>query len=137
MLSRTLRMTIVHNDNQGVNQGPPHPSARLPRDCLTGQSVGGPPVHYPCCLARPSLQVGRIASDPATISATQFMGPHKSHMRQYCSMLAHQGPNDAVLSRHRQGLPPRSPEYFLIHSQPSHLVILHLQSLSCPAHVSN
>jgi hypothetical protein len=35
-----------------------------------------------------------------------------------------------VLNQHRLGLPPRSPEYLLIHSHPSHLVILHLQSLS-------
>jgi hypothetical protein len=33
---------------------------------------------------------------------------------------------DAALNRPRQGLPPRSPEYLLIHPHPSHPVILHL-----------
>jgi hypothetical protein len=34
--------------------------------------------------------------------------------------------HDAVLNQLGRGLPPRSPEYFLIHSHPFHLVILHL-----------
>jgi hypothetical protein len=36
----------------------------------------------------------------------------------------------AALNRHGLGLPPRSPEYLLIHSNPSHLVILRLPTLS-------
>jgi hypothetical protein len=38
--------------------------------------------------------------------------------------------HDAVLNRHRQGLPPRSPKYLIIHSQSSYPVILNLQSHS-------
>jgi hypothetical protein len=38
--------------------------------------------------------------------------------------------HDAVLNQHRRGLPPRSSEYLLIHSHPSHTLILHLQTFS-------
>jgi hypothetical protein len=31
--------------DQGDNQGPPHPSARLPHDTVTG--IRGWPMHYP------------------------------------------------------------------------------------------
>ena len=29
-------MTTIHNDNQGADPGPPHPSVRLPRDTSPG-----------------------------------------------------------------------------------------------------
>jgi hypothetical protein len=45
-----------------------------------------------------------------------LLEPHKSNMHQCCSMLAHQGPNDAVLNQQKQGLPPWSLEYPWIHS---------------------
>jgi hypothetical protein len=38
--------------------------------------------------------------------------------------LFHRAQHDVVLNQHRRGLPPRSLEYLLIHSQPSHPVIL-------------
>jgi hypothetical protein len=38
--------------------------------------------------------------------------------------------HNAVLNRPRRGLALRGPEYLLIHSYPSHPVILHLQSFS-------
>jgi hypothetical protein len=58
------------------------------------------------------------------------MGPHISYMRQYIQCLFHRAQHDAVLNQPGQGLPPRSPEYLLIHSHLSHLVILHLPTLS-------
>jgi hypothetical protein len=60
------------------------------------------PIHYPGIH---HCRNGGVSSDSATTSATKFIRPHKYNMRQYHSMLAHQGPNDAVLNRHRQGLP--------------------------------
>jgi hypothetical protein len=51
-------------------------------------------------------------------------------------MLAHQGPHDAVLNQHRQGLPPRSPEtsdpLSTFPSGDTPLVVPYF-----PAHVSN
>jgi hypothetical protein len=37
--------TIVHENYQRVELDPPYPSARLPRDTLTG--IRGWPMHYP------------------------------------------------------------------------------------------
>ena len=76
MLSRTLRMTTVHNNGQGVDQGPPHPSVRLPRDCLAGQSVGGP-YTIPIASSGHHCRYGRVSSDSATLSATRLTRPHK------------------------------------------------------------
>jgi hypothetical protein len=46
-----------------------------------------------------------------TVEATKFMGPHKSRMCQYTTQcLLQQGTIDAVLNRHRRGLPPWSSE---------------------------
>jgi hypothetical protein len=36
MISKTLTVVTVRNDNQGVGPGPPPPSARLPRDTSSG-----------------------------------------------------------------------------------------------------
>jgi hypothetical protein len=78
MIPKTLCAVTVHDNNQGVSPGPPHPSARLSRDTFLG---------YPWVTRTLSqfisLQVGRIASDPATIKASKFMRPHKSRMYQY------------------------------------------------------
>jgi hypothetical protein len=57
MLSGTLRMTTVHNDDQRDDPGPPHPSARLPRDFLDGQSVGGP---YTIPVPRRAITAGMV-----------------------------------------------------------------------------
>jgi hypothetical protein len=51
--------------------------------------------------------------------------------------LFHRVQHDVVLNRHRRGLLPRSLGYLLIHSPPSHSVILHLQFFSFPTHLSN
>jgi hypothetical protein len=67
--------TIVHDDYQRVEPCPPYPSARLPRVCLSGHTVGGPCtilwgiVGY-CPTQRPSKQVN-------------LWDPKKSYMRQY------------------------------------------------------
>jgi hypothetical protein len=38
-----------------------------------------------------NLHLAREQSDNATIEATKYVGPHKSHMHQYITKLAHQG----------------------------------------------
>jgi hypothetical protein len=70
--------------------------------------VRGWPEHYPNVIR----EVQWVSSSSATVEATKFVGPHKSHMRQYTTQcLLQQGTPDAVLNRHRRGLPPWSSEY--------------------------
>jgi hypothetical protein len=75
MISKTLHAKTVHDDNQGAGPGPPHPSARLPRNT----SPGFPrwPVHYPDLH---HYSNGSIVFGTMTIKATKFMGPHKSRV---------------------------------------------------------
>jgi hypothetical protein len=80
MLSRNLRKTTIHNDDQRVDPGPPHPSACLPGDCLDGQSVGGP-YTIPGASMGHHYRYGGIASDSVTNDVTQINRPHKSSMR--------------------------------------------------------
>jgi hypothetical protein len=87
MITKTLRVAIIRNDNQGVSPGPPQPSARLPRN--TSKAICGLPMQYPSLH---HYRYGRIASDSAIISATKFMGPHKSRMRQYITNACSPGP---------------------------------------------
>jgi hypothetical protein len=42
---KTLRVTTIHDDYQGVEPSAPHPSVGLPRDTSTG--IRGWPPHYP------------------------------------------------------------------------------------------
>jgi hypothetical protein len=64
--------------------------------------VRGWPKHYPNVIHE--VQWGVVNS--ATVDATKFVGPHKSHMRQYTTQcLLQHGPTDTVLNQHRQGLP--------------------------------
>jgi hypothetical protein len=105
MLSRTLRVTTIHNNDQGVDLGPPHPSASLPRDCHDR------PIHYPCASSGPHYKYGRVSSDSVTLSVTWITAPHKSSMCQYYSILAHRGPTDAVNNRLRRGYHLRSSEH--------------------------
>jgi hypothetical protein len=68
--------------------------------------VGGPNT-----IPMPSVKYSGVSSNSATVDATKFAGPHKSHMRQYITQcLLQQGTTDAVLNRHRRGLPPWSSE---------------------------
>jgi hypothetical protein len=57
---------------QRDDQGPPHPSARLPCVCLGGHTMSGHALSH-CTPVR----YGRIASVSASHKATQFAGPHK------------------------------------------------------------
>jgi hypothetical protein len=50
-------MTTVRNDDQRVDSGPRHLSARLPRDCLDEQSVGGP---YTVPVPRWAITAGMV-----------------------------------------------------------------------------
>ena len=50
-------MTTVHNDDQRVDPGPPHPSARRPRVCHTGQTGGGP---YTIPMPRRVITTGMV-----------------------------------------------------------------------------
>jgi hypothetical protein len=72
--------------DQGNDLGPPHPSARLPRDTLI--SIRGWHMHYPGIH---HYSYGGITSVSATYETTKFAGPHKSRMRRYIIKLAHQG----------------------------------------------
>jgi hypothetical protein len=38
---RTTRVATIHNKAKETIRGPPHPSARLPKVCLSGHTVGG------------------------------------------------------------------------------------------------
>jgi hypothetical protein len=58
------------------------------------------------------------------------MGPINSTCVSTIQCLFHVAQHDVVLNQHRRGLPPRSFEYLLIHSHPSHPVILNLSTLS-------
>jgi hypothetical protein len=44
MISETPCVATVHDDDQGVEPGPPHPSAHLSRDVSTG--IHGWPIYY-------------------------------------------------------------------------------------------
>jgi hypothetical protein len=104
MLSTNLCMTTVHNDTQRVGLGPPHPSARLPHDCLDGQFVGGP-YTIPVTSKGHHCRYGGIASDSVSNNVTQITRPHKSSMRHYYLILLI-GAKRSVINRLRRGLPP-------------------------------
>jgi hypothetical protein len=71
--------------DQRDDPSPPHPSAHLPHDTLTG-------IHRWCdTIPMSSWMYGRIASVLVTNEATKFVGSHKSCMRQYIIKLAHRG----------------------------------------------
>jgi hypothetical protein len=74
--SKILHVATIHDDNQGVGPGSPHPSARLPCDTSPGCQWMAHTLSW-----FTSLQVDSIASDSATNKATKFRGPHKSCMR--------------------------------------------------------
>jgi hypothetical protein len=80
---------------QGDDQGPPHPSARLPRVCLGGHTVGAYALpHFT------SVRYGRIASVSAAHDATLF-GDSISRIGQYIQVHVHSDPTDTGLNRHR------------------------------------
>jgi hypothetical protein len=54
----------------------PHPSACLPRDNLNGHLWVAHTLSQ--CT---SVKQGKVSSNTATVEATKFVGPHKSHMR--------------------------------------------------------
>jgi hypothetical protein len=60
-------MATISRQGQGDDQGPPHPSARLPCVCLSGHTMGGP-----CTIPFTSVRYGRIASVSVAHDATQF-----------------------------------------------------------------
>ena len=76
-------MATFHNDRVGPIRVPPLPSARLPRD-TTLWAIRGWPVHYPGIH---HCRNGEGSSDLYSDRTTRLTGPHKSSMRQYCSML--------------------------------------------------
>jgi hypothetical protein len=111
-------VTTVHNDYQRVEPDPPYPSARLPRICLSGHTVGGP-----CTILCITMRYGRVSSNSATVIASKFAGPQKNpYALVHNSKLVHSDPTDTGLNRHRQGLPPWSSEY---HIRP--LILLPIQ----------
>jgi hypothetical protein len=60
-------MATISRRGQVDDQDPPHPSARLPRVCLGGHTMGGP-----CTIPFTSVRYGRIAFVSAAHNATQF-----------------------------------------------------------------
>jgi hypothetical protein len=91
---------------QGDDQGPPHPSARLPRVCLTGHNVGGHALFH--CTP---IRYGRISSVSATHEAIQFGDSICLICVSAFQKLVHSDPTDAGLNRHRWELPPWSSEF--------------------------
>jgi hypothetical protein len=75
---KTPRVATVHNDYQRVEPGPPYPSASLSRDTSTG--IRGWP---PTLSQDTSVKYGGVLSNSIIVKATKFLGPYKSHMRQY------------------------------------------------------
>jgi hypothetical protein len=91
---------------QRDDEGPPHPSARLPRVCLRRHTVGG----HALSRCTP-IRYGRIASVSATHRATQFVGPHKiPYVPVHNSNLLTRAKR-SVLNQHWQGLPPWGSEF--------------------------
>jgi hypothetical protein len=112
---------------QGDDQGPPHPSARLPRVCLADAPwVAHALSHYT------AVRYGRIASISETHDATQFGDSICPICVSAFQMFFQQGSADAGFSQHRRGLPPLSYEY-----QIRPLIILLIQYsqffANCPA----
>jgi hypothetical protein len=91
---------------QRDNQGPPHPSARLPRVCLTDT----PWVAYALSHCT-TIRYGRITSLSAAHEATQFVGPHKIPYAPVHNSNLLTGARRSVLIRHRPRLPPWSSEF--------------------------
>jgi hypothetical protein len=90
---------------QRDDQGPPHPSARLPRVCLGGYTVAHALSH--CTFVR----YGRIASVSMAHEATQFVGPHKIMYAPVHNSNLLTGARRSVLNRCRRVLPPWSSEF--------------------------
>jgi hypothetical protein len=80
------------------------------------------PVHYPGIH---HYKDGGVSSNTTISRTTMFIELHKSSMRQYCSMLPHQGPNDTVLNQHRRRVLPWSSELTTHHFLPFPSSILH------------
>jgi hypothetical protein len=76
--TKTPQVTIVHDDYQGIEPNPLHPSACLSRD--TSMSIRGWPVHYPGIH---HCRCDEVSSNSATVEATKFARSHKSRMWQY------------------------------------------------------
>jgi hypothetical protein len=112
---------------QRDNQGPPHPSARLPRVWLGGH----PWVAHALSQCTP-VRYGRIAFMSVTHEATQFVGPHKIPYALVHNSNLLTGARRSVLNRHRRGLPPWSSE-FQIRPLPFLPIQYFLFSPNCPA----
>jgi hypothetical protein len=55
---------------------------------LQRASIGGS-----CTIPYTPVKYGGVSSNSATVEATKFAGPHKSHMRQYIINAYSSGPN--------------------------------------------
>jgi hypothetical protein len=70
--------------------------------------LGDKPLISEVVLSHPMsfMRYSGVSFNSATIIATKFVRPHKSHMRLYTTQcLLQQGKTNTVLNRHRQGLP--------------------------------
>jgi hypothetical protein len=93
-------VATFHIDYQRVESAPPYPSVIF----HAKTSPGSPCVaeHYPNVIRKYS----GVSSNSAAVKATNFVGPHKSHMLQYTTQcLLQHGTTDMVLNQHKRGLP--------------------------------
>jgi hypothetical protein len=65
---------------------------------------------------------GKVSSNSAIVEATKFVGPHKSHMRQYIIKIVHQGQTIGPQSTKAGATTFEAPNIKTNHSQPSRLV---------------
>jgi hypothetical protein len=78
-------VVTVHDDYQRVESGPPYHSAGFLHD--TSMDIRG----WPHTIPMSPVKYNGVLSNSASVEATKFTGPHKSHMCQYIINLIHRG----------------------------------------------
>jgi hypothetical protein len=113
---------------QRDNQGPPLPSAHLPRIV----SVDTPWVAHALSQFTP-VRYGRIASVSAANEATQFAGPQKIPYAPVHNSNLLIGARRSILNRHRWELPLRASNFRSDHSSSFASSILHFPLTAPPS----
>jgi hypothetical protein len=121
-------MATVRNDDQAVKPSPPHPSACVQCNVLTG--IHGWPVHYPGLHL---IAMVRYLLTQRPSKRLSLWDPHKSHMHQYIIKLAHQGQVTWSLVDSGGATTFRAPNKKTHHSPlfPSDILHFPLVSVSC------
>jgi hypothetical protein len=121
-VTKTPRAATVHNAIKESGRDLPHPSACLPHDSST--DIRGWHVHYPSIH---HCRRGEVSFNSAIVEATNFAGPHKSHIRQHIINACSTWPTDTGRGYHLG-----APNMKTIHSHPSHLVFFTTPKLPHP-----